>query len=154
MTPIDVGNLFDDALNTFKAFDNLTPENSGQGQEQFPTSVWQILNHLLKWQAGQLHALRGNTAEHPFSEATTWLSQRAPSSEAVLQEAVAQFHGQLAAFQTELHYMAATEEADRKLKILQEVVLHLAFHVGEVVLIRRVQGSYPLPDQMQDFLAS
>jgi len=36
--------------------------------------------------------------------------------------------------------------------ILQEVALHLSFHLGEVVLMRRLQGSYPLPAHMQEFL--
>jgi hypothetical protein len=36
--------------------------------------------------------------------------------------------------------------------ILQEVVLHLSFHLAEVVLMRRLQGSYPLPGYMQEFL--
>ncbi|HEX8429622.1 DinB family protein [Hymenobacter sp.] len=154
MMQIDSGKLFANALDTFKAFDNLTIESSGLGQEQFPTSVWQILNHLIRWQASQLGELQGIPPAQPINEVTTWISQRAPSSEALLQEAVAQFNGQLAALHTELDHIAGTEGAAGKLKIIQEVALHLAFHVGEVVLVRRLQGSYPLPDQMKSFLQS
>lgn len=36
--------------------------------------------------------------------------------------------------------------------VLQEVALHLSFHLGEVVLMRRLQGSYPLPAHISEFL--
>ena len=145
--------LFDHALDTFKAFDNLTIESSGLDQEEFPTSVWQILQHLVRWQAFQLSQLQGVVPEKPFSEEATWGDEKSPPSDAVLQTAVREFNGQLASFQTALNQIAATDEQELdKQKIIQEVALHLAFHLGEVVLIRRVKGSYPLPHQMKAFL--
>jgi multidrug efflux pump subunit AcrA (membrane-fusion protein) len=76
-----------------------------------------------------------------------------PPSEAALQAALTQFNRQLADLQT--WASAAEGDAQQVLAqsvILQDVALHLSFHVGEVVLMRRLQGTYPLPAHMQEFL--
>jgi hypothetical protein len=153
MTQINIGNAFREAFDTFKAFDNLTVESSGVDQNEFPTSVWQILNHLLAWQAYQLNFLQGITPEKHIRELDTWSSERMPPSEADLQGAVMRFKYQLEFIQTEVNRLPATEEAlTHKLKIIQDLALHLSFHVGEVVLMRRVKGSYPMSQQMKEFL--
>ncbi|WP_324672150.1 DinB family protein [Hymenobacter sp. GOD-10R] len=145
--------LFDHAWDTFKAFDDLTVARSGLDQDEFPTSIWQILQHLITWQAFQLRLVQGLVPAESFQEDATWVRERVPPSEAVLRTAVQAFHGQLAAFQAALTQTAAIDEQElAKQQILQEVALHLAFHLGEVVLIRRLKGSYPLPQQMKAFL--
>jgi uncharacterized damage-inducible protein DinB len=153
MTQTELVELFKDALATFKAFDNLTVKNSGSDQDGFPMSVWQILNHLLSWQAYQISSIKGQTPEKHISEIDTWLNEKAASSEEVLQVAVTRFKKQLEFVQTEIYQLPATGEALKgKLKIFQEIALHLSFHLGEVVLMRRVNGSYPMPGQMKEFL--
>lgn len=153
MTQTDIGKVFKDAFDTFKAFDNLTVKSSGADQDEFPTSVWQIINHLLTWQAYQISCLQGDTPEKQISEVETWISKRIPPSETVLQAAVTQFEKQLEAIQTEVNRLPAKgEPLTDKLKVIQEIALHLSFHVGEVVLMRRVKESYPMPHQMKEFL--
>ncbi|CAA9298594.1 MAG: hypothetical protein AVDCRST_MAG56-5221 [uncultured Cytophagales bacterium] len=153
MTQPDYGYVFGSALDTFKAFDDLTVANSGEHGPAFPTSTWQILNHLIAWQAYQLGQLRGDAPGRPMGETDTWNGARTPPSEAVLRAAVEQFEGQLAAIGSEVRRVTATGDASAdQLKIIQELSLHLSFHLGEVVLMRRMQGSYPLPHQMKAFL--
>jgi hypothetical protein len=148
-----VKSIFSNALDTFKAFDNLTIENSGHNQDAFPTSIWQILNHLIVWQAYQLNQLKDVVPGKHINETDTWIEEKAPPNEAVLRAAVAQFKDQLEAIRAEVLCLTATgEELANKLKMVQELSLHLSFHLGEVVLMRRVQGSYPLPHQMKAFL--
>lgn len=153
MLPADSQRLFEQAFDTFKAFDNLTVASSSWQQEAFPTSIWQILQHLLIWQAHQLAQLQGIELAESFEEKRSWKPERVPASEAALQAAVAQFKHQLVQLQT--HANQVKEEAHSVLEqavILQEVALHLAFHLGEVVLMRRLQGTYPLPAHMHEFL--
>lgn len=153
MTQTDIEYVFSDGLDTFKAFDNLTTETSGLGPDEFPSSVWQILNHLLTWQAYQLSQLRGSAAEKHISEVDTWVSERAAPNDFVLQATVEQFKNQLKAIQNEISGLTISEEKGRsKLKVIQEISLHLSFHLGEVVLMRRMKGTYPLPHQMKEFL--
>jgi hypothetical protein len=83
----------------------------------------------------------------------TWLSERTASSEDVLQAAVERFKKQLEFIQMEVNHLPATgEELLNKLKIIQEIAIHLSFHLGEIVLMRRMNGSYPMPDRMKEFL--
>jgi len=39
-----------------------------------------------------------------------------------------------------------------KLKIIQDLSVHLSFHLGEIVLIARQKGKYPKPHEMREFL--
>jgi uncharacterized damage-inducible protein DinB len=153
MTSTDSSRLFAQAFDTFKAFDDLTLKSSSAEQQAFPTTIWQILQHLLAWQAHQLAQLHGTALAGSFDEKQSWTTERLPPSQAALQAAVAQFKQQLTQLQTQASQATgdAPEVLERGL-ILQEVALHLSFHLGEVVLIRRLQGSYPLPAHMQEFL--
>lgn len=153
MTPADSSRLFEQAFDTFKAFDDLTVASSSAEQQAFPASIWQILQHLLTWQAHQLAQLRGTGLAEPFDEKRSWEAERVPPSEAGLQAAVAQFKHQLAQLQTQANQVPgeARQVLEQEL-VLQAVALHLSFHLGEVVLMRRLQGSYPWPAQMSEFL--
>jgi hypothetical protein len=153
MTPPDSRRSFAQAFDTFKAFDNLTVVSRSAEQQPFPASIWQILQHLLVWQTHQLAQLQGMASAEPFDEKQSWDAARVPPSEAVLQAAVMQFKHQLAELQTWAR--EAKGNAEQVLEqglVLQEVALHLSFHLGEVVLMRRLQGSYPLPAHMSEFL--
>lgn len=152
MTQVQIKGLFKNAFETFKAFDNLTVKNSGEDQDAFPTSIWQILNHLLLWQAYYLSCLQGHSLEMHINEVDTWSSERNPSSEAALQTAVTTFRDQLETIQTEVNCLPDVGEAlTGKLKLIQDMAVHLSFHLGEVVLMRRMKGSYPMPHQMKEF---
>lgn len=145
--------LFDHALDTFKAFSNLTVENSGFDQDEFPASIWQILHHIISWQSFQLGQLQGAVSEKPFEEEATWCEEKCPTSDVALQAAVMEFDGQLERFQKYINQLDAIgEQGLKEQRIIQDVALHLSFHLGEVVLIRRLKGSYPLPHQMKEFL--
>ena len=153
MMSTDSQRLFEQAFDTFKAFDNLTVANSSAEQQAFPTTIWQILQHLLAWQTHQLAHLQGTASAEVFDEKRSWHAARIPPSEAALQAAVAQFKHQLVELQT---WASATigdgQQVLAQGVILQDVALHLSFHLGEVVLMRRLQGSYPLPAHMREFL--
>jgi hypothetical protein len=153
MIPPDSRRLFAQAFDTFKAFDDLTVASSSAAQQAFPASIWQILQHLLVWQAHQLAQLQGTAPAEPFDEQQSWGAARVPASEAVLQAAVTQFQHQLAELQAWARdAQGYAEQVLEQGPVLQEAALHLSFHLGEVVLMRRLQGSYPLPAHMSEFL--
>jgi hypothetical protein len=145
--------VFTEAFDTFKAFDTLTVADAGVHPFPFPATIWQILNHLIQWQAYQLQLLEGIESIQNIREADTWIREQAPHSAEALEKAATQFKQQIADLQDAIIRWNGTEQIDTaKLKQIQEVSLHLSFHLGEVVLIRRVTGSYPLPHQMKAFL--
>jgi hypothetical protein len=78
MLPADRRRLFEQAFATFKAFDNLTVASSSWEQPAFPASIWQILQHLLAWQAHQLAQLPGTAPPEAFDEKRSWDAARVP----------------------------------------------------------------------------
>ena len=153
MTQEDIESMFTHSLDTFKAFDNLTIESSGYNQDECPATIWQILNHLVLWQTNQLNQIRGEEPGKNIAELDTWIKEKAPRDEINLQATVAQFKNQLEAVQDEIKKVGLTQkDSARKLKVIQELACHLSFHLGEVVLVRRLKGNYPLPHQMKAFL--
>jgi len=153
MDSTDSHRLFEQTFDTFKAFDNLTVDSSSAEQQAFPASIWQILQHLLVWQAHQLAQLQGIASAEAFNEKRSWDAPRVPPSEAALQAAVMQFKRQLVELQSWTNEARGdAQQVLARALVLQEVALHLSFHMGEVVLMRRLQGSYPLPAHMSEFL--
>jgi hypothetical protein len=143
--------IFADALDTFKAFDNLTVVTIGASEQALPTSIWQILNHLTLWQEYQIGVLKGTIPENAISEKDTWIKEREPQDETTLQKAVERFKLQLEIIKAAIQSPSVNDNLI-KLKLIQQLSLHLSFHLGEVVLIRRLNGSYPLAHQMKEFL--
>jgi hypothetical protein len=151
--PPFIHRVFAQAFDTFKAFDNLTVASSSAEQQAYPATIWQILQHLRSWQEHQLAQLAGATLVEPFDEKRSWTSERVPPSQAALQATVSQIKGQLAGLQTHAaHLTGEAPEVMKQVLVVQDAALHLSFHLGEVVLIRRLQGSYPWPAQMSEFL--
>lgn len=149
----DSQRLFEQSFDTFKAFDNLTVAGCSAEQEAFPATIWQILQHLLRWQEHQLAQLQGIASAEAFDEKRSWDAARVPPSEAELKAAITQFKCQLVELQSWANEVKGNaQQVLARGVVLQEVALHLSFHLGEVVLMRRLQGSYPLPAHMSEFL--
>ena len=46
------------------------------------------------------------------------------------------------------------KDIEQKLKIVQDLTVHLSFHLGEIILIMRQNGHYPMPSDMKTFLTT
>ncbi|MBK8634751.1 MAG: hypothetical protein IPN72_14765 [Saprospiraceae bacterium] len=46
------------------------------------------------------------------------------------------------------------KDIEQKLKIVQDLTVHLSFHLGEIVTIMRQNGHYPMPNEMKSFLTA
>jgi hypothetical protein len=145
--------LFADSFDTFKVFDNLTLKDISNTPVNSPKTIWQILNHLITWQNYQLTQLKNIQQDIELNEEATWIDDQNPSNQQDLNNALVMFKNQqqqltekIAAFDSNDLYI------NQKLKIVQDLSVHLSFHVGEVILMRRMAGTYPLPHQMKEFL--
>jgi uncharacterized damage-inducible protein DinB len=145
--------LFKDSFSTFKVFDNLAIEETGPNLQNTPKTIWQILNHLIIWQDYRLKQLENGQSEDEVNEQATWIEEEQSRSQEELNTAIATFNRQLQRIEKEIESFDLKDpEIQRKLKIVQDLSVHLSFHVGEVILMRRIAGNYPLPHQMKDFL--
>lgn len=145
--------LFLDSFNTFKVFNDLTTQETGRSLLMAPKTIWQILNHLIVWQNYQLAQLHGTEKEVEINEQMTWIEEEQCDSQERLDTAIAKFHNQLECIKGEIaKFDLKDTDLQRKLKITQGFSVHLSFHIGEIILMRRITGNYPFPHQMKGFL--
>lgn len=145
--------LFSASFDTFKVFHNLTAQESGSNLPAAPKTIWQILNHLIVWQEFQLNLLQSPESEVELNEQMTWNAEEFCESQERLNETIAKFYHQFDCMKEEISKFDLSDpRLQRKLKVVQDASVHLAFHIGEIVLMRRMTGHYPLPHQMKVFL--
>ena len=135
-------------LNFEDAVKDFPPALRGVRPAGSPHSAWELLEHLRLAQQDILGFARD--AEHVSPEFPDgyWPSTEAPPSEAAWDESVAAFRADLRAFAE----LAADESIDLHARIphgdgqtvLREILLaadHNAYHLGQLVLVRRMLGA-------------
>ncbi len=146
-------NIFSESLDTFRVFDNLKVRQVGERLADSPKTIWETLNHLIIWQSHQLDQLINPAMTADFDEKNSWISFKSPDNQQMLDQAVQTFVSQTDALKALLMHLTADDILlEEKLKVIQNFTSHLSFHLGEIILQRRLSGDYPMPDQMSNFL--
>jgi hypothetical protein len=144
--------LFSEAFDTFKVFEDLSVDIVSQTPPGTPKNIWQILNHLINWQESQLLLLQGKMLEKPVTEIETWIKTEVPEQNEI-DNAVSVFNTQIDLIKAMVSKFSLNQpDIEFKVQIILEMANHLAFHLGEIVLIRRQCRNYPLPEEMEDYL--
>ena len=144
--------LFTESFDTFNVFDKLDTKQASLTNNNSPKSIWQILSHLIIWQDYQIKKLCGNETKE-ISEIDTWFAEKDIIDQSLLNDYIAKFEKQIEKVRSELTKMTTEQkDVEQKLKIVQDLTVHLSFHLGEIVLIMRQNGHYPMPSEMQYFL--
>ena len=117
-------------------------------------SIWQILNHLIVWQEFQLNKLQGLDSTD-IEELDTWKTAPVVCDQGLLCQAINIFNSQIEQIKSEIQALSTeSNDIEKKLKIVQDLSVHLSFHLGEMILQMRQNGHYPMPSEMKEFLAS
>ncbi len=148
-------NLFSEAFDTFKVFENLTCSIFTKQLPDTPKTFWQILNHLIIWQENQISLLTDDKLTKSITELETWIEAEQPTDQADIDNAVSIFNAQLQTIKA-IPSILSSQHADVrfKLKKLLDMSNHLSFHLGEIILMRRQCKTFPMPEEMKLFLAS
>ncbi|HEY0140834.1 MAG TPA: DinB family protein [Thermoanaerobaculia bacterium] len=132
---------FDDAVKDFP------PELRGKRPDGGPHSPWELLEHLRIAQWDILEFTRDASHQSPEFPKGYWPSMIEPPSEAAWDESVARYRADLQAFQKLIADpstdLLASVPADPEKTVLREVLLaadHNAYHVGQLMMVRRVLG--------------
>ena len=145
-------NIFADSFDTFKVFVKLEIEQASLTNNNSPKSIWQILNHLIIWQDYQIERLCENNPKE-INELDTWFAEKNISNQSILNNKIDKFEKQIEKIKMEVSSMTIEQNnIFEKLKIVQDLTAHLSFHLGEIVLIMRQNGHYPMPNEMKKFL--
>ena len=132
------------------AVDGIGPEHRGKTAPGLPYSPWQLIEHIRIAQSDILDFCLNASYREKEWPADYWPSQPAPPSDAAWDESLAAYVRDRDA----LKQMVGDPTIDLTAKIphgsgqtyLREVLLvadHTSYHVGQIVLVRRLLGIWP-----------
>lgn len=131
-------------------FAGLTGEDAGKSADGMPYTVWQLLEHMRIAQWDILEFSRDPHHASPEWPAEYWPKETAPSGSEAWQNSLRQFRKDL----KEMEKLVADPGTDLFARIphgtgqtiLREALLtadHNAYHLGQVVLLRKLSGTWP-----------
>ncbi len=128
-----------------RALEGLSAEQAVRLPPGAPYSIARVLGHLRWWQAWMLRAARGEAMTFPEHAGTGWPEVRASEWE----ESKAGFLKDLAEARTLARHSEASSRVvygeDTAEKVLTELALHNAHHLGQIILLRQLIGAWPPP---------
>jgi hypothetical protein len=133
-----------------KAVKNVPEEYRSRVPQGLPYSPWMVVDHLTRTQFDILDFCRNPNYAQPRWPEEYWPPTAEPPSATDWDESISKFRTDRA----ELQQLAADPSVDLTAKIpwgdgqtyLREIVLaadHAAYHVGELIVIRRLLGIWP-----------
>lgn len=132
-----------------KAVNGLRPELRGQRPAALPWSAWEILEHIRRTQNDLLEFCRNPSYHEPAWPDAYWPGTPEPPNEAAWDECVAAIHrdrAEFARFTTEagrdLTAKIPHGTGQTYLRTVLVAVDHCAYHVGQIVIVRRLLGAW------------
>lgn len=137
-------------LSPRNVLDGLDWHHAGVTPNGVPHSIFQIVNHVIYWQDLFLSGLDRKDMVGPKHAHEGWPGAKKPETPHEWQEVVEQYQAGLAqthkavVCKNPLHSVPARAETKR-IDVLNTLALHTSYHVGQMVLIRRMLGAWPPP---------
>jgi uncharacterized damage-inducible protein DinB len=132
------------------AIAGLTPELRGKRPANFPHSPWELLDHIRRTQHDLLEFMRSPHYEEPKWPDDYWPPSPAPPSGGAWDETVAAIHRDTAAMadfaindQRDLTTKIPHGSGQTYLRTVLVAIDHTAYHVGQIVAVRRLLGAWP-----------
>ena len=134
-------------VRTKNLFAGLSWKVAGTRPEGLPHSIFQLLNHMSYWQDWVVKWLDGADPPIPKHASGSWPGSPGPASSKEWQRAVRGFRNGLTKLdrQSREGDLLATRGKHSRLGMLQAIASHNSYHVGQVVLLRQMLGTWPPP---------
>jgi uncharacterized damage-inducible protein DinB len=130
-----------------KAVAGLTPDQANWKKTDSENSIWEIISHLVFWNQRFLN--RFKTIENPKMEGnndTTFTYLKGHEWERVLQQfnqVMTDWYETIEISENEKFDQYSSEQSKETwLESLSSIILHNAYHIGQIVTIRRMQDSW------------
>lgn len=132
------------------AIDNLPPHLRGERPNGLPHSIWELLDHIRRTQRDLLEFCTDADYSEPTFPEDYWPPTPAPETEAEWKQCIDEIHtdaAALASFTTDstgdLTAKIPHGTGQTYLRTVLVAVDHTSYHVGEIVLTRRLLGAWP-----------
>jgi len=129
---------------------------AGRRTPPFPHSVAQIVSHISYWIEYELERIAGRRPAYPEHAAESWPAVPAPASPAAWQAELTRFQAaleRLAALSRsrpatlkrpiDVTHASYAKTARSLESVLWQTLVHNAYHLGQVVLLRQALGAWP-----------
>ncbi|WP_318628163.1 DinB family protein [Paenibacillus polymyxa] len=133
-----------------RALPDIDVELAGKKHTEMPYSIYQLLKHMIYWQQFMLEHLEGRKPQLPGNVMESWPEETGPQSEEAWQAVINEFlQGVDQAVQiaetAQLDDSLAHFPGETKAGLLRNIASHNSYHLGEIVLLRRIYGAWPPP---------
>ena len=129
---------------------DLPPEDRGRRPAHLPYSAWELLEHIRRAQADLVDFMVNSAYAAPSWPADYWPSQPAPLTAAAWEETLTAIRHD----RERLQQLASNPDLDLTsripwgdgqtyLRTILVAVDHAAYHVGQLVAVRRLLGDWP-----------
>lgn len=136
-------------VNPASVFEELDWRLVGQVPTGVAHSIWQILDHMIYWQEFSLALLRNETPDAPAHASDSWTAIVSPSSESEWDNAVQKFLDGLRTAEQmtddELGQSIGARRERSRSEVMGMLIGHNSYHLGQVVLVRQMLGTWPPP---------
>jgi uncharacterized damage-inducible protein DinB len=122
----------------------------------YPHSIFQILFHMNFWMEYELRRIRQEDPPYPSRAAESWPSDLSPVTDREWKQAEARFValiGELSAFarsdpeflnrEVKATHAVHSQQSSSVLAVLWQTAVHNSYHIGQIVLLRRLLNSWP-----------
>lgn len=111
-------------------------------------TIWETVNHLLYFKERLLERLRGGTPTYPAPDNDATFDVAAPGDEAAWQATVARMEAVHRGLREVLAGLADADfdrgiPKERLGTAVMDIILHDAYHTGQLIQLRKLQGSWP-----------
>jgi len=142
--------------NPIAAVQRIPAKVAARKVEGYPQSISQIVGHMNFWMDYELRRIRQEDPSYPVHAADSWPSDSSPADDAEWKQGVSRFVALveelsvLAQSNPEFlnHEVKATHEVHQQqsssvLAVLWQIAAHNSYHIGQIVLLRRLLNHWP-----------
>jgi uncharacterized damage-inducible protein DinB len=121
----------------------------------YPHSIFQILSHMNFWIEYELRRIRQEDPPYPAHAAESWPSDSSPATDREWKQAETRFVtliGELSALaqsdpeflnrEVKATHTVHSQHSSSVLAVLWQLAVHNSYHVGQIVLLRRLLNSW------------
>lgn len=138
-------------VNSLRALAGMHWMSAGERPGRVRHTIFRSLLHMNYWQDVTLARLRGEARPDPVRPEQQWPGREEPGNRGEWDAAVERFRAgmeglQEAARAGDLARVVHPEKGETALAALLGVAQHNAYHMGQIVLLRRQLGAWPPPE--------
>ncbi|MFD2147863.1 DinB family protein [Mucilaginibacter antarcticus] len=129
------------------ALKGLPPSARGDKPAQLPYSIWQLVEHIRIAQWDMLQFSFDANHQSPKWPDEYWPTETAPVDEAAWQSSLKQIDDELDEFislfkKADIYKPLPHGDGQSILREALQIADHTAYHISEIIVIRRLQGNY------------